>query len=352
MTGISVDQSVRRIVPTWVRVVVTLVVLAATVWFLVIPQFSDAAGSFAAIQHISPWPVAAAALLESISLLSFSGLSRTILGKHRLPYFTSLRIDLATLAANFSLPGGGTTASAVRFGLLRAEKVPARVAISAATVEVVVENIALFLVFAVGAALSVAQLQGDGTNYVIAAGTVVVLLGGFAALLWLLLRKTDRVTTLAAAVGARIPFLGASRLSGLVSAFAMTLRELGNDRRRLAWAAGFALGNWILDACALWMMLAAFGSPMEVGPLLAVYGVGSVLALLPLTPGGVGLVEGVMVPALVGFGVPHSAALLGVLGWRVFEYWLPIPIGGAAFLSLRIGSLRSRRNLPRSDHDD
>jgi uncharacterized protein (TIRG00374 family) len=95
------------------------------------------------------------------------------------------------------------------------------------------------------------------------------------------------------------------------------------------------------------MMLAAFGQPIEVGPLLATYGVGSLIAMLPLTPGGVGLVEGVMVPALLGFGVPHSAALLGVIGWRVFEYWLPIPVGGAAYASLRLS--RSRRSAPPGD---
>ena len=56
-----------------------------------------------------------------------------------------------------------------------------------------------------------------------------------------------------------------------------------------------------------------------------------------------GIVEGVMVPALIGFGVPHSAALLGVIGWRLFEYWLPIPVGGIAYASLRFSGSSRRR---------
>ena len=34
-----------------------------------------------------------------------------------------------------------------------------------------------------------------------------------------------------------------------------------------------------------------------------------------------------------------------VLGWRVFQFWLPIPAGGLAYLALRIGDLRAGRDL-------
>jgi uncharacterized protein (TIRG00374 family) len=338
----------RRLIPLWLRIAVTVVVVAATVWFLVIPQFGDAEESFSALNALSPWLLSLAFLFEGMSLLSFSALSRTILGKHRLPYWTSLRIDLADLAANFTLPGGGATASALRYRLLRLERVKPRIAISAATVEVTVENLALFFVFAVGIALSIAQLGTDTRNYLVAGITALVLLLAIAALIWVLVRRTDWASARAAAIGRRIRFIGAERASGLVLAFADTLRQLGQDRRRLVGAAAFALGNWILDAASLWTMLAAFGHPMPVGPLLAVYGVGTIIALLPITPGGVGLVEGVMVPALIGFGVPHGAALLGVIGWRVFEYWLPIPLGGAAYLSLKFSRKRRLKAADRA----
>jgi uncharacterized protein (TIRG00374 family) len=117
---------------------------------------------------------------------------------------------------------------------------------------------------------------------------------------------------------------------------------LRGTHRRIIWACAFAIGNWLFDAGSFWMMLAAFGKPIGLGPLLTVYGVGSVLALLPLTPGGLGIVEGVMVPALIGFGVPHSPALLGVIGWRLFEYWMPIPAGAIAYANLHF--TRARRS--------
>jgi hypothetical protein len=37
----------------------------------------------------------------------------------------------------------------------------------------------------------------------------------------------------------------------------------------------------------------------------------------------------------VSFGLPQHVATLGVLGWRLVNYWLPIPTGGIAYLTLR-----------------
>ena len=39
---------------------------------------------------------------------------------------------------------------------------------------------------------------------------------------------------------------------------------------------------------------------------------------------------------LIGFGVTRSVATLGVLGWRVVNFWLPIPTGAAAYVSLKV----------------
>ncbi|MGH9087963.1 MAG: hypothetical protein ACRDYZ_07600, partial [Acidimicrobiales bacterium] len=40
---------------------------------------------------------------------------------------------------------------------------------------------------------------------------------------------------------------------------------------------------------------------------------------------------------------PKTIAILGVLSYRLVNFWLPIPMGGAAYLSLRIGPGARRR---------
>jgi uncharacterized protein (TIRG00374 family) len=103
--------------------------------------------------------------------------------------------------------------------------------------------------------------------------------------------------------------------------------------------------NWLLDATVLWVMLAAVGEHLSVGPFLTVYGLGSILAILPLTPGGLGIVEGVMIPSLVRLGVPSASALIAVLGWRLWKFWMPIPLAGLCYLSLRLGELRQMKAI-------
>ena len=90
--------------------------------------------------------------------------------------------------------------------------------------------------------------------------------------------------------------------------------------------------NWILDAASLWVFIFAFGHAVSPIDLLVAYGLANILAVIPITPGGLGVVEGVLIPTLVGFGTPKATAILGVLSYRLVNFWLPIPLGGVAYL--------------------
>jgi hypothetical protein len=58
--------------------------------------------------------------------------------------------------------------------------------------------------------------------------------------------------------------------------------------------------------------------------------------VLPVTPAGLGVVDSVAPLLLVSFGVTRSVATLGVLSWRLVNFWLPIPAGAAAYVSLKV----------------
>lgn len=66
------------------------------------------------------------------------------------------------------------------------------------------------------------------------------------------------------------------------------------------------------------------------------FGLANVLAALPITPRGLGVVEGVLIPSLVGFGAAGGTASVAVIGWRLISFWLPIPVGGLAYASLKV----------------
>jgi Lysylphosphatidylglycerol synthase TM region len=111
---------------------------------------------------------------------------------------------------------------------------------------------------------------------------------------------------------------------------------MARDKRVLAWALLWASLNWLLDAASLWCFVAAFGSLVNPVELFAAYGIANVAGALPITPGGLGVVDSIAPLLLVGFGVTRSVATLGVIGWRLVNFWLPIPTGALAYASLKV----------------
>jgi hypothetical protein len=105
--------------------------------------------------------------------------------------------------------------------------------------------------------------------------------------------------------------------------------------------------NWILDAASLWCFIAAFGGLVNPVELFAAYGVANVAGALPVTPAGLGVVDSVTPLLLVSFGLTRNVATLGVLGWRLVNFWLPIPAGALAYASLKVprgAGLRAMRH--------
>ena len=60
--------------------------------------------------------------------------------------------------------------------------------------------------------------------------------------------------------------------------------------------------------------------------MLVAYGLANILAVIPLTPSGLGVIELTIVAVLKGFGVPGGIAAAGVLSWRLVNFWLPDPL--------------------------
>ncbi|MCX6394262.1 MAG: lysylphosphatidylglycerol synthase transmembrane domain-containing protein [Solirubrobacterales bacterium] len=95
-----------------------------------------------------------------------------------------------------------------------------------------------------------------------------------------------------------------------------------------------AVAWWYFDIAVLWACLRAFGSEPAVVTIVMAYLVGQLGNLLPL-PGGIGGVEGAMVGALAAFGIDAGLALVAVLSYRAFSFWLPTIPGAIAFVQLR-----------------
>ncbi len=124
--------------------------------------------------------------------------------------------------------------------------------------------------------------------------------------------------------------------------------QLSNQRARVAaafegrwWLAVFlAAANRMFDYAALVAALAAFHVHVRPSEVLMAFVVAQALAIVPITPGGLGFVESGLTALLVVIGVPVDVSVIATLLYRLISFWLPIPIGVLAWAGWRIHGSR------------
>ncbi len=108
-----------------------------------------------------------------------------------------------------------------------------------------------------------------------------------------------------------------------------------------------ALGNWLFDCAVAIAAMEALAVRVPWSGVLVVYGLTQISAAIPITPGGIGVVEGSMTALLHAYGMPLSGALPVVLLYRIVSFWILVPIGwavwGALETSTRARQLREGR---------
>lgn len=118
----------------------------------------------------------------------------------------------------------------------------------------------------------------------------------------------------------------------LVSERDLMLKIVGERWKRALLA---SVLKWLLDLAVLVAALAALGSHPALPLILLAYCVAQLLAQIPLTPGGLGFVEAGLTGTLALIGVDGGDAVLATLAWRLWSYWLPVPVGGLAYWVFR-----------------
>jgi uncharacterized protein (TIRG00374 family) len=310
------------------------------VWLVLIPQWAEVRPALDSLGHVSSPLLLVGLGLELASIASYSVLTRSTLNLGSRPkYPTLLRIDLATQGVNNAVPGGGPTSTALKYRLLIVAGTKPANAVTGTTLEISTSVLTLGGIFGLAIASMMFAVRGNLAYLV--AGIVVLGVAILVTIGAVLLGKSrERTLATVARIARRIPYLPESTAVDFVGMLSDQLHEYRSSRRRLPIAIAWAAANWLLDAGALWVMLLAFGFTADPRKLLVAYGLACLVGLLPITPGGLGIIEGVLIPALVGFGTPQGVAVLGVLTWRLVQYWLPMPLAIPAYLSLRASRLR------------
>ena len=320
--------------------------------YVVAPGLLSAFGAWPRLAEVQPRWFVLLVLLQAGSLASLWWLTRLALEPHgdadeagdasTVPWGTIATAQLAGSAASKVVPGGAATGGVVQAKLLiQAGHKPAAVASGLAGVGLITTGVLLLLPVLTIPALLIGPPPAEQLQLGLLVSLIlaVVIVGvGVLVLTW------PRVVTVAGRLIGRMlheirPSTTPDSVATLLSAQRARVAAAFEGRW---WLAVFlAAANRMLDYAALVAALAAFDVHARPSEVLLAFVVAQALAMVPITPGGLGFVESGLTALLVVIGVPVDVAVIATLLYRLVSYWLPIPVGVLAWTGWRIRAGRS-----------
>jgi uncharacterized protein (TIRG00374 family) len=331
----------RQWLPRNVKITLMVLFLFFVGEYVLLPELASARKEFHQLSHLNFLWLILGALLEVAALVAYAELTRTVLSPGAPSRFRIFRINMWALAISHVLPGGTVPGTAASYRLLtESGEVSGSTAAFGLATQGIGSALVLNIIFWLALLISI-PLQGYKPVYGFAAILGVLFLAIFAGVVYLLTRGEKQASVFVRKVADHLPFVRTETVTALVQKVADRMKILFSNSHLLVRAGIWAAANWLLDAASLWVFLLAFGAVVSPIEVLVAYGLANVLAVIPVTPSGLGVVELTIVAVLTAFHVPGGVAAAGVLSWRLVNFWLPIPFGGVSYLSLRFGRPRA-----------
>ena len=302
--------------------------------YLVAPSLIEVFSSWDELRNVEPLWFPAMIVLQILGFASLWYVQRIAL--HTVDWAPVVYSQLAGNALSKIAPAGGALGGALQYRMLVEEGAPrGRVAAAITAVNL--------LTFAVVLVLPVLAIPAFLTGTVDQDLVIASLIGlGVLSLL---------VTAAVALLAFTEPLLWVGRttqsIRNALRRRAEPLRHLPDrlirERDRLLdilgprWGRAVAgtVARWAFDYATLIAALAAVGSHPSPLLVLLAFCAAQVLAQIPVTPGGLGFVEAGLTATLALAGVSTGAAVVATLAYRLVSYWLPLPVGLAAYAAHR-----------------
>ena len=321
--------------------VVALVVTGVAL-YVVLPSLTAVVGAWPRLATLSGVWLVAALLAEAASFVCNFGIQRIVLRTRG--WFPVVAAGLTGNLVTNVLPGGAAAGAAVQFRMLANAGINSDAAAGGLTAS---------SLLGVGGLLMLpiltlpAVLGGSHVNHALV-NTALIGVAGFVVYIGLaiLLLETDRPLQF---VGRRAQWIWNkvrrhhAPLTGLDGRL-LTQRDqirgaLGREWKQVLL---LVVGRLGFDFLCLLAALRATGSEPHAWLVLLAYSAAGVIALIPATPGGLGIVEASLSGLLVLAGASGRSAVLATLAYRLAEYWLPMVAGLVAYwlYRRRYGSVR------------
>jgi uncharacterized protein (TIRG00374 family) len=265
----------------------------------------------------------------------------------RLRFRLAAEVTLSTFLISHVTPFGSATGTLLNVSTLEAEGIAASTTGEAIGLTSLVSTVALIALFGTG--LVATAGRHVSATYLRIAGIALVLVVlvlaiafGVGAHPGIAERAVRRAAGWARHVRPSIDPEKAAQTSKRL----VVLARSALTGRAFLQSYGFASADLLFDLLSLDLMFLAFRYQPGFGPLAVAYGAANIASAIPITPGGLGVIEVTLVAITVGFGAPRATAVIAVLGYRVVNYWLPLLPGAAAYLRLRLSLNAADKSRP------
>ena len=322
----------------WIAHGVLLVALAVGI-FGVLPRLGGLTRDAAGLRHARPAFLVAAVVAQTVSLGCYALLYRRVLAAlgARVRFRLVADVVLATFFISHLTPFGSATGTLVNVNTLEADGVAAATTGEAIGLTSLMSTVALIALFGIGfvatAGRHVSQsyltIAGIALALVVAVLAVVLVIGAHPEI-------AGRAGRWAASVARHVrPSIDPEKVAETSRRLASLARSALTGRAFLA-SSALASADLLFDLLSLDLVFLALRYQPGFGPLAVAYAAANIASAIPVTPGGLGVIEVTLVAITVGFGAPRPTAVLAVIGYRIVNYWLPLIPGAIAYLRVRL----------------
>jgi uncharacterized membrane protein YbhN (UPF0104 family) len=315
-----------------------LIASIAALYYL-LPQIAGLQDTWHRIEDGSPWwmllALAFTAGMFGGYVLMFRGVFVRAPGGERIGWRESYQITMAGLAASRIFAAGGAGGLVLTAWALRRAGMRRRVVADMTLTFLILTYLPYVIaVIVCGYGLRLGLFPGpDPFGLTVVPATLGVIALGIALSITLVPTDLQRRLRGWAKHGGRVARVAQTAANAPASASAGMRYALAHMRSRDPALIG-AILFWAFQILVLWAAFRAFGDAPTWAVLIQAFFVGMLGNLLPM-PGGVGGVEGGMIGALVAFDVDAGLAVVAVLVYRAFTFWLPLIPGVIAYFGLR-----------------
>jgi uncharacterized protein (TIRG00374 family) len=313
-----------------------MVVVAGITIYLVFPSLTEVFDSFPKLTSLDPVWFSIAVLLQAAHFTCTIALQRIALRTKA--WFSVTTSQLSGNAISLIVPGGAAFGAATQFRMLAAAGNDPATAVAGLTAFSLlgIGGLLALPIFVLPAILAGTPVANGLLHAALLGLVAFVLFAGFGALVLTLdgpLRWAGRVVQ-----------VGRNRMKRKSPPMTGLPERLVYERNRIRdvlgrrWKAAMLLssGRLAFDFGTLLATIRATGVKPNPSLVLLAYAVAGLLALVPITPGGLGLVEAGLSALLILAGVPGGDAVVATLAYRIISYWLPIFVGPFAYLAFRL----------------